>query len=94
MWFWNKILTSVISIAMLGWTSGCDNTKINNLEANSEEIENVESKNISQLVNEDQSLFQEKTQKQISICLDLDDENSFTHKSNLMTLKDAAQKLL
>ena len=88
MWFWNKILTSVISIAMLGWTSGCDNTKINNLEANSEEIENVESKNISQLVNEDLSISQEKTQKQISICLDLDDEKSFTHTNALEKISD------
>lgn len=94
MWFWNKILTSVISIAMLGWTSGCDNTKINNLEANSEEIENVESKNISQLVNEDLSISQEKTQKQISICLDLDDENSFTHANALEKISDPQNAIL
>ena len=94
MWFWNKILTSVISIAMLGWTSGCDNTKISNLEANSEEIEKVESKNISQLVNEDLPLSQERTKKQISVCLDLDDESSFTHTNALEKISDPQNAIL
>ena len=39
-------------------------------------------------MNEDLSISQEKTQKQISICLDLDDEKSFTHADDLEKISD------
>ena len=94
MWFWDKILASMISISMLGWNSGCDKAKIDNLETNSEKIENVELKNVSRLENKDLSNSQERTKKQISVCLDLDDENSFTHTDALEEICDPQNVVL
>lgn len=94
MWFWDKILASMISISMLGWNSGCDKAKIDNLETISEKIENVELKNVSRLENKDLSNSQERTKKEISVCLDLDDENSFTHTDALEEICDPQNVVL
>ena len=61
---------------------------MNGLETNSEKIENVESTNICQLEKNNLSISQERTKKQISVCLDLDNENSFTHTNVLESISD------
>ena len=83
MWFWNKLLTSLVSMYMLAWTSECStNTKNNSIAVEPKKMETIAPENnaleIPNLLE-----VQKKTKKQVSICLKTDDENSFTHKKVL-----------
>lgn len=89
MWLWNKLLASLISIHMLAWTSECSN-------GNRNDVSSTESENIDtlELLNNDEAEIpnileiQKWTNKQISICLTTDDEDSFTYTKALENIKD------
>ena len=89
MWLWNKLLASLISIHMLAWTSECSNGNRN--DVSSTESENVDT---LELLNNDEAEIpnileiQKWTNKQISICLTTDDEDSFTYTKALENIKD------
>lgn len=94
MWFWNKLLTSIVSMYVLAWTSECStNTKSNSLNTEPEKMENiVPENNILEIPNLLE--VQKKTKKQVSICLETDDKNSFTHKRVLESVIDPENTVL
>ena len=100
MWIWNKILASIISASVLSWASKCSaDNEFTDPELSKDTIENVESKDI-ELKREDTleilptPKIQEKTQKEISICLETDDEDSFTHTKALEQVSDPKNTIL
>ena len=95
MWFWNKILTSAASLSLLAWASQCSvNTKAGDDWKRIDSIENIKLKNADTLEIITSPKIQEKTQKEISICLDVDDENSFTHTNVLEQISDPQNTIL
>ena len=94
MWFWNKLLTSIVSMYVLAWTSECStNTKSNSIPTESEKIERIGlENNILEIPNLME--VQKKTKKQVSICLETDDKNSFTHKKVLESVNDPENTVL
>jgi len=94
MWFWNKLLTSIVSMYVLAWTSECStNTKNNSIAVDPKKMESIAPENnaleIPNLLE-----VQKKTKKQVSICLKTDDENSFTHKKVLESVTDPENTVL
>lgn len=95
MWLWNKILTSIVSMYMLAWTSECstNTTTSKSITVEPEKMEVLATENnVLELPNV--SKVQKKTKKQISVCLKTDDENSFTHKKVLESITDPENTVL
>lgn len=92
---WDKILTSVISISMLGWSPECsDGAGFNDSRLNSSVVENVEkTENIALLNLDNLSEFQKEAKKQIFLCL-VADANSFTHTNVLGQVLDPQNTIL
>lgn len=78
MWLLNNILIPAISMSMLAWSPKYEDNHLNN-QWHSEDIENVVPKKESMLAGDDLPSIQKWIEKQISICLTTDSENSFTH---------------
>lgn len=93
MWLSEKIIASIVSVSVLGWNPKCESTKINYSEWDSENVENVLD-NVSSLEKSDLSNSEESVKKQISICLALDNENSFTHTKALEQVQDSENTIL
>lgn len=87
-------MASAISVSLFGWSPKCENAKIDNFEWDSNKIENVVSKDVSLTEKDDLSNSSETARKQISICLELDDENSFTHTNALEKVLDPQNTVL
>ena len=78
MWLWNNLLASLISIHMLAWTSECSNGNRNDVSSTeSENVDTLESLNNDEAEIPNILEIQKWTNKQISICLTTDDEDSF-----------------
>ena len=93
MWLSKKIIASIIcASSTLGWNPKCE-TKMDNLVWNSEKIENVvQSKNSLGITN--LSGIQKWTEKEISVCLYKDSEDSFTHRNALDQVIDPKNTIL
>ena len=84
MWFWSKMLTSLVSVSMLAWTSECSsNTKNNISDMNLEAVDTLEEINSDTTEIPNLLEIQKWLNKEISVCLTTDDENSFTYKKAL-----------
>ena len=79
---------------VLAGTSECStNTKSNSIPTESEKIERIGLKNnILEIPNLME--VQKKTKKQVSICLETDNENLFTHKRVLESVTDPENTVL
>jgi len=95
MWIWNKALTSVISLSMLVSPSKCSvNTLPNPFDIKPENLENVESNNLETSEIPNILEVQESTNKEISVCLTTDNEESFTHTKVLESITDPRNTVL
>ena len=89
MWFWNKILTSLVSASMITWTSGCSaDSKIKSFPVESEIAKSLDSAKAD--TTDIPNLFELQTwaKKDISVCLETDGEDSFTYKKALESIND------
>ena len=95
MWIWNKMLASIISASILAWVSKCsDGVEANSFNNESKNLENIEVKNIPTPEILNISELKKDVGKQLSICLETDDNNSFTHKKILETIEDPNNTIL
>lgn len=89
MWFWSKMLTSLVSVSMLAWTSECSsNTKNNISDMNLEAVDTLEEINSDTTEIPNLLEIQKWLNKEISVCLTTDDENSFTYKKALESISN------
>lgn len=87
MWFWNKILTSIVSMSMLAWASGCSaDSKTSSLGVESNIAQNLDSMGTNTLSFPNLLEIKNWTNKEVSICLEPDDENSYTYKKVLESI--------
>ncbi len=95
MWVWDKILASIISVSMLGWSPKCsEDVKSENFKWNSNVIETVDVGNVKDELLPSISEIQKDVKKQISVCLVTDAENTFTHTKVLEKVSDPQNIIL
>jgi len=95
MWIWSKALTSAISLSMLVSSSKCSvNTLPNPFDIKPENLENVEPNNLEIPEIPNILELQESTNKEISVCLMTDNEESFTHTKVLESITDPRNTVL
>ncbi len=89
--FWSKILTSIVAMSTLSWNPQCPNTKADTSTPTYSEVVypyNWEIKENSVIQKQ-----QKSTKRDISICLETD-ENTFTHKKVLESITDPNNTIL
>ena len=94
MWFWSKVLASIICMSSLTWVSGCSGNT--NGKSSTTEVEKFENLKPENLMLETPNILeiQKWTDEQISICLTTDDENSFTHTNAIEQVSDPENTIL
>lgn len=96
MWIKHAVLTAIASAAILNWADWClgiDGWKSqeNNLPL-TEYIESTDSTKLN--IQELKTRVQEDTKKEIAICLETDDPNSYTHTKALEAVTDPRNTVL
>ncbi len=94
MWIWNKMLASIISASILTWASKCSEGAEANSFNNEPQIENIEVKNISTPEILKVPEIQNKVEKQISLCLETDSPDAFTHTKILESVENPENTVL
>lgn len=89
MWFWSKVLTSLVSLSVLTWTSECSSNNRNNFsDVEPEVVEDLDSARIDTLEIPNILEIQNWAKKDIFVCLETDGEDSFTYKKVLESISD------
>lgn len=91
--FWNKILTSVVAVSMLGWEPQCSGSKAYQSYDTWNDTEVLNQPNTEIKENLDIREKENLTKKALSICLETD-ENSFTHNKVLESVTDPNNTIL
>ena len=94
MWLRNKVLTSVICISSLVWMSQCSKGVEGKEAEEGVSFENLKPENVNILDFSNIWWIQEWVNKEISICLTTDDENSFTHTNAIEQVSDPENTIL
>lgn len=97
MWMKNTALTVITSIAILNWANWClGRDGKNHVENNLPDIELTESIDSTKLDIQDSASIKVKKdiQKEITICLETDDTDSYTHTKALESVRDPRNTVL
>lgn len=94
----NKLLAAVVSMSLMNWCSGYGSKAVNldiHNETESLNLETPQQLEISNLTEINEALkIKEETNREISICLETDDEDSFTHIKALEQVSDPKNTIL